>query len=85
LKDALEFLAGLMPPASRSRRYEGAIVAFASMAGALILARAVSDENLSNRILGSTARRVIHFANSASPSILPRRTPARTRSSQPAK
>ncbi len=84
LRDALEFLAGVMPPARHSRRYDDAIAAFASMAGALILARAVSDENLSKRILESTARRVIHFANSANPSVLPRRT-SRTKSSQPAK
>ncbi len=85
LRDALEFLAGLMPAASRSRRYNDAILAFASMAGALILARAVSDEKLSKRILESTARRVIHFANSVSPSVLPRRTSTRPKSSQPAK
>ena len=59
IKDDLEFLSGLMPSGDRSRSYEDAIVAFASMAGALILARAVSDETLSDLILKSTARRVI--------------------------
>jgi TetR/AcrR family transcriptional repressor of nem operon len=43
LKDALEFLAGVMPGDDPSRRYEDAIAAFAGMAGALILARATSD------------------------------------------
>ena len=59
IKDDLEFLSGLMPSGDHSRSYEDAIVAFASMAGALILARAVSDETLSDLILKSTARRVI--------------------------
>ena len=59
IKDDLEFLSRLMPNGDHSRSYEDAIVAFASMAGALILARAVSDETLSDLILKSTARRVI--------------------------
>jgi TetR/AcrR family transcriptional regulator, transcriptional repressor for nem operon len=59
IKDDLEFLSRLMPDDDKERRYEDAIVAFASMAGALILARAVSDEDLSELILKSTAKRVI--------------------------
>ncbi|MGH7925770.1 MAG: TetR/AcrR family transcriptional regulator [Candidatus Binatus sp.] len=59
VKDDLEFLSRLMPDGGRVRRYEDAIVAFASMAGALILARAVNDGALSDFILKSTARRVI--------------------------
>jgi TetR/AcrR family transcriptional repressor of nem operon len=59
IKDDLEFLSRLMPDADPSRSYEDAIVAFASMAGALILARAVSDDGLSDLILKSTAKRVI--------------------------
>jgi TetR/AcrR family transcriptional repressor of nem operon len=59
IKDDLEFLARLMPDDGKGDRFEDAIVAFASMAGALILARAVSDEDLSELILKSTARRVI--------------------------
>ena len=61
VRDDLEFLSRLMPDDGRSR-YEDAIVAFASMAGALILARAVSDEELSDLILKSTAKRVIKRA-----------------------
>ncbi len=61
IKDDLEFLSRLMPDDGR-RRYEDAIVAFASMAGALILARAVNDEELSDLILKSTAKRVIKRA-----------------------
>jgi TetR/AcrR family transcriptional regulator, transcriptional repressor for nem operon len=59
IKDDLEFLARLMPSDNRSRSYEDAIGAFASMAGALILARAVNDEALSDLILKSTAKQVI--------------------------
>src|SRR5271154_3098677 len=59
IKDDLEFLSRLMPNGDNSSSYEDAIVAFASMAGALILARAVSDDALSELILKSTARRVI--------------------------
>ena len=58
IKDDLEFLSRLMPNGDHSRSYEDAIVAFASMAGALILARAVNDEQLSDLILKSTAKRV---------------------------
>jgi TetR/AcrR family transcriptional repressor of nem operon len=73
LEEALDFIAGLMPRTSRSRSYEDAIAAFAFMAGALILARAVSDDRLSNRILDTTAKRVIHLARSEGRSALPRR------------
>jgi TetR/AcrR family transcriptional regulator, transcriptional repressor for nem operon len=58
LKDALEFLAELMPEDTPSRQYEDAIAVFAGMVGALILARAVSDETLSKRILHVTAERI---------------------------
>src|SRR5271167_1608305 len=64
IKDDLEFLSRLMPNDGHARRYEDAIVAFASMAGALILARAVNDEQLSDLILKSTAKRVIKRAKS---------------------
>ena len=58
LKAGLECLAGVTPGDDRSRRDEDAIAAFASMVGALILARAVDDESLSERILQVTAKRV---------------------------
>jgi TetR/AcrR family transcriptional regulator, transcriptional repressor for nem operon len=58
LKDALRFLAAVMAD-EPSSSYDDAIAAFASMTGALILARAVSDETLSNRILKATAKRVL--------------------------
>lgn len=63
LKDALEFLAGLMPGDDPARKYEDAIAAFAGMTGALMLARAVNDEPLADRILKGTAKRVGGFVN----------------------
>jgi TetR/AcrR family transcriptional repressor of nem operon len=57
-KDALAFLAGVMPGEDPTRRYEDAIAAFAAMAGALTLARAVSDATLSDLILKTTAKRL---------------------------
>ena len=73
LEEALEFLAGLMPRSGDAHGYDDAIAAFAIMAGALILARAVSDEHLSNRILEATAKRVIHLARSEDRTALPGR------------
>jgi TetR/AcrR family transcriptional repressor of nem operon len=57
-KAALAFLAGVMPGEDPTRRYEDAIAAFAAMAGALTLARAVSDATLSDLILKTTAKRL---------------------------
>ena len=57
-KDALEFLAGLNPADDPSSSYDDAIATFVSMTGALILARAVNDRSLSNRILKTTAERL---------------------------
>jgi len=62
IKADLEFFSRLMAKGNRTLSYENAIVAFASMAGALILARAVNDEALSDLILKSTAERVIKRA-----------------------
>ncbi len=63
LKDGLELLAELMPGDDPARRREDAIAAFAGMAGALTLARAVSDETLSDLILKTTAKRLINPSN----------------------
>lgn len=59
LKHALGFLVEVMPGNNPSRRYDDAIAAFASMVGGLILARAVSEEKLSDRILKATVKRVL--------------------------
>ncbi len=63
LKDGLELLAELMPGDDPARRREDAIAAFAGMVGALTLARAVSDETLSDLILKTTAKRLIDPSN----------------------
>ncbi len=57
-KNSLNFLAELMCEDDPSCNREDAIAAFVSMLGALILARAVSDETLSHQILKTTAKRV---------------------------
>ncbi|MGC1676432.1 MAG: TetR/AcrR family transcriptional regulator [Candidatus Binataceae bacterium] len=58
LRSTLEFLAHLMPGKSSSRQFESAAAAFSCMVGAVILARAVSDDELSRRILDAAAARV---------------------------
>ena len=57
-KNSLDFLAELMRQDDPSCSKEDAIAAFVSMVGALILARAVSDQTLSHQILKTTAKRV---------------------------
>ena len=70
---------------------DDAIAAFAAMAGGLILARAVSDERLSKRILEATAKRVIDAAGYEDPSVhpprrsIPTKISRRTKTSRSAK
>ena len=85
LQEGLELLAGLMPRTGEACGYDDAIAAFASMAGGLILARAVSDEHLSNRILEATAQQVIRRTASKSPSAPRWRKSIRTKTARPAK
>jgi len=59
LKEAVDFLAVLVPGNDRSRRREEALAAFACMIGALILSRAVDDRRFSRQILEAAAKRVI--------------------------
>ena len=66
-KISLENLADLMGANAPSHNDEEAIAAFALMVGALILARAVNDETLSDRILKTTAKRVIRSAKARRP------------------
>jgi len=61
-KRSLESLTELMREDDRAAGEEDAIAAFVSMVGALILARAVSDEPLSDQILKTTAKRVTQSA-----------------------
>jgi TetR/AcrR family transcriptional regulator, transcriptional repressor for nem operon len=59
LKDAVDFLAELVPGANPAQRHADAIAAFACMIGGLILARAVEDERFSAQILRAAAKRII--------------------------
>jgi TetR/AcrR family transcriptional repressor of nem operon len=58
LEEALQTLARVVPGKAPPRRYDDAIALFATMVGALILARAVSDEALSRRILRTAKSRL---------------------------
>jgi len=58
LKTSLDELARLMPGRRAGNRSDDAIATFALLAGALVLARAVSDEAFSRRILRSAAKRL---------------------------
>jgi len=55
LEEGLQVLAGLVPGRGASHRNDVAIQLFSAMVGALILARAVGDESLSQRILATVA------------------------------
>ncbi len=67
LKDVLELMAALMPGDTPARRRAEATAALACMAGALILARAVNDEALSNGILKAAADLVCRTASIRAP------------------
>jgi TetR/AcrR family transcriptional repressor of nem operon len=58
LKGTLEFLARQVPGKSSSRQVESAAAAFSCMVGALILARAASDNEFSDRILKAAVARI---------------------------
>jgi TetR/AcrR family transcriptional regulator, transcriptional repressor for nem operon len=62
-KQALEFLAELMAIDNGPANRDYALAAFAAMSGALMLARAVSDPALSDRILKTTSAWVTRTAN----------------------
>jgi len=67
LVDVLEFLSQLMPGDDPSGRREDAIAVFAGMVGALILARAVNDEALAERILQTTAKQITQRTEARKP------------------
>jgi TetR/AcrR family transcriptional regulator, transcriptional repressor for nem operon len=62
VKGAFDLMAGWMPDRAVSLRQQKAIAAFSAMTGALILARAVSDEALSQEILSVSAKSVVDAA-----------------------
>ena len=63
LKAAFAFVADQLPGPRTARREDQAIAAFCCMAGALILARAVEDAALSDRILDASAKQVVRLAS----------------------
>lgn len=58
IRKRMELLASLLPGRRRAAREDRALATLATMVGALILSRAVSDEALSNRILSASAARL---------------------------
>lgn len=66
-KQTLDLLADLMASDDRSIRWEDTVAAFAAMAGALMLARAVSDPTLSNDILKATSAWVKRVSEGTGP------------------
>jgi TetR/AcrR family transcriptional regulator, transcriptional repressor for nem operon len=62
LEGALDLMAGWMPDRAASRRQQKAIAVFSAMVGALILARGVNDEVLSQQILAVSAKWVVDAA-----------------------
>jgi TetR/AcrR family transcriptional repressor of nem operon len=67
LRDTFELLAQLIPSDDPSRRSDDAIAALSSMVGALILARAVNDEALAERILQTTAKQITQRTEARKP------------------
>jgi TetR/AcrR family transcriptional repressor of nem operon len=63
-KEALHSLTELAASDDASIDLESTVAAFASMAGAMMLARAVSDEALSEIILTATAKLITGYGNS---------------------
>ena len=62
VKGAFDLMAGWMPDRTAASRQQKAVAAFSAMVGALILARAVSDEALSQQILAISAKSVVDAA-----------------------
>jgi len=63
LKGAIDLIAGLLSGRDAARREDNALAVFSAMVGALVLARAVDDEALSDRILRASAARVGNLAS----------------------
>jgi TetR/AcrR family transcriptional regulator, transcriptional repressor for nem operon len=63
-KESWKFLSALLGSEDNSLSEEDTLAAFSFMAGAMILARAVSDDALSERILKAAAKRIVGCAKS---------------------
>lgn len=55
VRSLIELIANLLPGSSPARKRKQAVATFASMVGAIVLARAVDDRELSNEILDAVA------------------------------
>ena len=62
VRQQVDKLAALMPPESADDKRRAALVTYASMVGALVLARAVNDEALSEELLGAVHAAVTGMA-----------------------
>jgi TetR/AcrR family transcriptional repressor of nem operon len=65
VRSALDMLTQLAPGKSRRAKRERALVTYASMVGALVLARAVDDPELSNQVLQSVLASIVHSESPA--------------------
>lgn len=59
LKELFELLATIVPGRSKAARYEKALSTYASMVGAMVLARSVDDPELAEQILNSVMKTLI--------------------------
>ena len=60
VRSALDMLAGLLPGTSKQVKREHALTIWASMVGAIVLARAVDDTELSEEVLRSVLAAITH-------------------------
>ena len=65
LRGAVDLIVRLLPHQAAPQREDQALALFSAMVGAVILARAVDDEALSDRILRASAAGVMKLAGSA--------------------
>jgi TetR/AcrR family transcriptional repressor of nem operon len=66
IRKRMELLGSLLPERRRAAREDRALATLATMVGALILSRAVADEELSDRILSASAARLTAETGSGS-------------------
>jgi TetR/AcrR family transcriptional repressor of nem operon len=60
VRSLVELIANLLPAKSQAAKRKQALATFSSMVGAIVLARAVDDESLSNEILSAVAASIKH-------------------------
>jgi TetR/AcrR family transcriptional repressor of nem operon len=60
VRSLVELIANLLPAKSQAAKRKQALATFSSMVGAIVLARAVDDESLSDEILSAVAASIRH-------------------------